>query len=242
MHGGNMKSNIIYEDKDVIVAYKPGGLATQTARIGQADMVSELKNYLAGAGGGANPYLGVVHRLDQPVEGLLIFGKTKEAAAGLTGQLSRGVLKKAYYAVVCGQPPAPEGELVDFLVKEDSRARIAGEGQRGAQRAVLQYHILQSVRPSRLSGESDPLIHLAWIRIGTGRFHQIRAQMSHAGMPLLGDNKYADARTAEISRLLGIRQVALCAFALECLHPVTGQRLSFIQNPRGEVFSYFTFS
>ena len=98
-----MRTEILYEDNSVLVIRKPAGLAVQSARIGQADVVSELKSYLAkqaGAGQG-EPYLAVIHRLDQPVEGVLVFAKEKKAAAALTKQLSDGTLNKHYYAVLC---------------------------------------------------------------------------------------------------------------------------------------------
>ena len=89
-----MRTKVIYEDKDIIVAQKPAGLATQTARVGQADMVSELKNHIAPAQGGKSPYLGVIHRLDQPVEGPLVFAKNQKAAAVLTKQLLINIFEK----------------------------------------------------------------------------------------------------------------------------------------------------
>ncbi len=120
-----MRTEIVYEDRDVLVVYKPSGLATQTAKIGQADVVSELKNYLAGQGQGV-PYLGVVHRLDQPVEGLLVFAKNKKAAAALTAQLgAAGLFDKRYSAVVCGKPADEQGLLVDRMYRDESgRAAI----------------------------------------------------------------------------------------------------------------------
>ena len=117
-----MMTEIVYEDADILVVYKPAGLATQTAKTGQKDVVSELKNYLqrsrkepGGARGGSEPYLGVLHRLDQPVEGLLVFAKNKKTAAALSGQLQgRGEEEsfcKRYYAVLCGIPAQMEGEM-----------------------------------------------------------------------------------------------------------------------------------
>lgn len=140
-----MKTKIIFEDKDLLVIQKPAGLATQTARVDQPDVVSELKNYLGGSA-----YLGIVHRLDQPVEGLLVFGKTKSAAASLTAQLQRqdmgGTMNKRYYCVICGKAAAVEGQLVDYLYKDaDGKAVVlsvedAAKDSR-AKRAVLQYRI-----------------------------------------------------------------------------------------------------
>lgn len=224
-----MKTVIVYEDKDILVVQKPAGLATQTAKIGQADVVSELKNYLA------QPYLGVVHRLDQPVEGLLVFAKNKNAAGALTKQLANGVLNKQYYAVICGQPSEKDGELVDYLLKENSLAKVVTGQQEKfteAKKAVLQYRILQDIStPEQLA--------LADIHIDTGRFHQIRVQMSHAGMPLLGDAKYGDSKVLEQGRRLAVRNVALCAYSLTFKHPVTNKVMSFQIQPAGKAFSYF---
>ena len=124
-----MRTEILYEDKIIMVIRKPAGLAVQSAGIGQPDVVSELKSHLAklpdtgrlGPGKG-EPYLGIVHRLDQPVEGVLVFAKEKKSAAVLTKQLSAGTLNKQYYAVLCGYPAVAEGELVDYLRKEGSVA------------------------------------------------------------------------------------------------------------------------
>ena len=229
-----MKTTVIYEDEHILIAYKPAGLATQTAKVGQPDMVSELKNHLAAEQKGTKPYLGVVHRLDQPVEGLLAFAKTKNAAASLSDQLAFGTLHKQYYAVICGQPSQMEGELVDYLYKDgQNRAQLVPKEQacgKGAKKAVLQYRILQTDREQGLA--------FAQICIETGRFHQIRAQMAHAGMPLLGDFKYG-AEAAERSRQLSVRNVALCAYEILLKHPVTGKKLEFSCRPEGKAFSYF---
>lgn len=227
-----MKAEIIYEDKELLVVRKPAGLATQTARVGQADVVSELKNYLR------NPYLGVIHRLDQPVEGLLVFAKTKNAAAALSEQLGEGTLNKQYYAVICGKPAEEQGELVDYLYKDIQKTGLAvviGEQElpqhSDAKKAVLQYRLLQYAEEADLS--------LLEIQIDTGRFHQIRAQMSHAGMALAGDAKYADAAVRKRGEELGIRTVALCAYCLDFQHPVKKEKMYFQTKPEGKAFTYF---
>ena len=216
-----MRCEILYEDETIIVIRKPAGLATQSAKVGEPDAVSELKKYLA-ENGQKNPYIGVVHRLDQPVEGLLVFAKTKDAAAGLTKQLSTGTLNKKYYALVCGKPEAEEGELVDYLVKEQSLAKVVPEGTPDAKKAVLQYKVLKRM-PEGLA--------LLDIHIDTGRFHQIRVQMSNAGMPLLGDMKYGSDASVAFSREVGVRFVALYAYHLEFKHPITKKVMSYELQP-----------
>lgn len=242
-----MRVKIVFEDNNIIVINKPAGMATQTAKVGQADAVSELKNYLArqvSASGKAagQPYLGVIHRLDQPVEGLLVFAKNKKAAAALTAQLTgndAGLLNKQYYAVVCGKPSDKEGTLVDKIYKDaGGRAVIVEKGMptkenEAAKRAVLHYGLLETV------GEAGEEISLLDISIETGRFHQIRAQMAHAGMPLLGDAKYGNERSISLSEKVGVRTVALCAYSLALKHPVTGNLQSFQIQPKGSAYSLF---
>lgn len=222
---------MIYEDKDIMVIHKPAGLATQTGQIGSMDVVSELKNYLAAKG--EDSYVGVIHRLDQPVEGLLVFAKNKRAAAHLSGQLAKGNLNKEYDAVVCGVTECREETLTDYLRKgNDSRAQVVtGEEARfpDARRAVLHYCVKEEAPPF----PGTTLIH---VTLQTGRFHQIRAQMAHAGYPLLGDVKYGNEMSAELSRQYGIRQVALCASAMSLQHPVTGKKLHFEIKPVGGGF------
>lgn len=231
-----MRCEIIYEDKEVLVIYKPAGLATQTARVGQPDAVSELKNYLAK--GATAPYLGIIHRLDQPVEGLLVFAKNKMAAAALTAQLGQkesGIFNKQYRAVVCGKAEKKQDTLVDNLVKlPDGRAEIATSDNREAKRAVLRYECLAE---QKLSEEIT--ISLMEISIETGRFHQIRVQMANAGLPLLGDLKYGGEEEILVSGQLSVRFVALCACRLVFRQPVTGKELCFEICPRGEIFHRF---
>lgn len=220
-----MKPRIIYQDNAIVVAYKPAGLATQTAKVGQPDMVSELKKLLKVR------YLGVVHRLDQPVEGLLVFALTQEAAAKLTKQLAGGTLNKQYYAAVSGKLSSRQGTLVDYLIKtKDNLAQVVTGKESSypdAKKAVLHYKIVEETLVSTQ-------VALADINIETGRFHQIRCQMANAGMPLLGDQKYG--KNTDIN----IRSVALCAYKLVFQHPVTGKRMSYEISPENPAFELFS--
>ena len=224
-----MQTQIVYEDEAVLVIRKPAGLATESAGIGQKDVVSELKNYVAKKNPGKMPYLGVVHRLDQPVEGLLVFAKTKKAAENLTAQLGKGTLKKEYLAVVSGKVPENTGRLVDYLAKEKGMAVVRDTADAQAKKAVLTY--------TKKAGTEE--LTLLAVQIETGRFHQIRAQLSHAGFPILGDEKYGSEESKELSREKKIRFTALCAASLSFRHPVTGKTMAFTQAPQNPAFAEF---
>ncbi|MBD5551749.1 MAG: RluA family pseudouridine synthase [Lachnospiraceae bacterium] len=218
--------NIVYEDEDILVCRKPAGLATQSARVAAPDLVSELKNYLAQKN---ESYLAVIHRLDQPVEGLLVFAKNKTAAEKLNEQLRKNEFNKVYYAVAFNQPPVQEGMLEDYMIKDGSRAKIVTADTPGAKKAALHYKLI-AIEKGRSLYE---------VRLETGRFHQIRAQMAHAGMPLLGDKKYADAAIQIYSEMHGIKNVALCAYKLKLIHPRSGEEMLFVSKPAGDVFQDF---
>lgn len=248
-------NRILYEDNDIIVCHKPAGIATQTARVGQADMVSEITNYLAmkakgsaadhGTGNkaghttGSSLYVGVVHRLDQPVEGILVFAKNRHAAAKLGRQIQENHMEKYYYAVVCGREFAMKGKLIDYLIKDDktNTSRVVPPEVKDAKKAVLDYRVVtKTAYLEETEAESSRSIALIEIRLYTGRHHQIRVQMSHAGMSLLGDYKYADTETIAISEKMYFNEIALCAYRLSFLHPRTGKRLQFQIEPKGKSF------
>lgn len=246
-----MKSRILYEDKDMLVCHKPAGIATQTARVGQQDMVSEVTAYLAEKGKknplpkgtqktSQLPYVGVVHRLDQPVEGILVFARNKTAAASLSRQITEERMEKDYYAVVCGQDIPEDGELVDYLLKDGrtNLSRVVPQEIRGAKEARLQFWVLERRQAQLLEGQSG-MIALIRIRLQTGRHHQIRVQMAHRGLSLLGDHKYADAKVVRLSEQMGIREIALCAGRLALEHPKTGERMVFRAVPEGKGFTEF---
>ena len=207
--------NIQYEDKELLVVYKPAGLATQSARVTSPDLVSSVTRHLKGA-----PVY-VVHRLGQPVEGLLVLAKTKQAAAGLSKQLQAGTLNKQYYALVYrGAEELPkEGILADYLWKnpQTQKAEIVAQASGKGKQAKLHYRVM--------TGKDD--IALLDVRIETGRFHQIRAQLAHAGFPILGDQKYGTQTSMERSEELGIKNVSLFAYALTFTHPKTGKQMEF---------------
>ena len=225
-----MKATILHEDNHIIVVHKPAGIAVQSARIGQADLVSELKKHLA-KNAGSNPYLGVIHRLDQPVEGVLVFAKNPKAAAELSMQVQGDDFCKEYLAVVCGKLENTQGELVDYLEKQNGIA-VVTTPEKG-KKSVLQYRVLKET-----VAQEQP-ISLLHITLKTGRFHQIRVQFSRAGYALLGDKKYGSAESFALSEKLQVRNVALCAWTLTFNHPQTKEKLEYTVNPANPAFDLF---
>lgn len=209
---------ILYEDKEVLIYHKPSGIAVQTSRVGEKDMVSECKNYLSGK------YVGVVHRLDQPVEGILLFAKSKSAAAALSRQIAEGKMKKEYMAYVFGQPPK-SGNLVHYLIKEagSNFSKISDAKTNGAKRAELNYTLLKKY-------DYGSVLNIELI---TGRHHQIRIQMAEEGFPLMGDKKYGSEESMNISQKIGISNIALCACSLSFNQPLTGKMIMVTTVPEG---------
>lgn len=238
----DVNSHIIYEDSQIIVCHKPAGIAVQSARLGEKDMESLLKNYLATPlaqnvrtdharktphpkrkPSVAAPYLAVIHRLDQPVEGLLVFAKTPESAKKLNAQLTSSGFAKYYRAIVSGTPAPPEGTLEDYMVKDarTNSSHVCKRDTHGAKLARLHYKTLETYPAVSPLDNSTSLIE---IKLDTGRHHQIRVQMSHLGCPLAGDRKYGynalgDRKNAEPLRL--------CAYKLCFKHPSSGREMVF---------------
>lgn len=243
---------IIYEDSEILVAEKPAGLESQAIRKFEPDMVSEIRNYLVRSQKkrereqrrelstkpstslstpAAAPYVGVIHRLDKPVQGILVYAKTKETAKALSRLISEGKTEKYYFAVVCGKPVEKEGTFVDYLRKDPKKneSAVVDKTVPGAREARLSYQVLES---RRIDGED---LSLVGIRLETGRHHQIRVQFSSHGLPLWGDNRYHP--DFQNGKRRG--SIALCAAGLAFVHPITGKRMEFSINPRGAAFSWF---
>ncbi len=229
--------NILYEDEHIIVCVKPPGVATQTGRAAAQDMVSMLKNYRVSKK--EDSYIGVVHRLDQPVEGILVLAKNQKAAGALSRQISQGAMYKEYLTVTVGEMAQDFGKLVDYL-KKDGRTNLSTVVQKGtkdAKEARLQYHVL-----GRRTGEDGAPLNLVRIHLETGRHHQIRVQMSHAGYPILGDRKYGkkDGHKQDAGDKTDYMPLALCSAGLTFAHPVTGKKMEFHEVPSGRAFEKFS--
>lgn len=218
---------ILYEDAHILVCVKPHGVPTQSRRAGTPDMESLVKNHIyQSAPERGEPYLAVIHRLDQPVKGILVFAKTPFAAKELNRQLQGHGFGKYYRALTDGQPIEKEGTLEDYLIK-DGRAntsRVCASGTAGAKLARLHYAVVeqgpflfdQSQYDDAQQTELD-------VQLDTGRHHQIRVQLAHIGCPIAGDTKYNQkAREAG-----GWQNICLCAYRLEFQHPKTHKLMAF---------------
>ncbi len=217
-----LKESITYEDEDLIVLHKRPGTAVQTKQTGKQDLVSLLKNYRAEKG--ETPYIAPINRLDQPVEGLVLFAKNEKAASNLSAQLTRGEIGKWYLAIVMDQNLPEEGHLRDFIKKDagTNLSRIVPESKKDAKEALLNFRKLKT----------DGGFALVEIHLLTGRHHQIRAQMAFHGWPLLGDRKYGAVRGQNEPSM-----PALCAYRLSFRHPVTEEKQTFEVSPEDKVFS-----
>ena len=211
---------ILFEDNHVLVAVKPPNMLSQADSTGDTDILSLLREDIRvryrkpGAA-----YLGLVHRLDRPVGGLMVFARTSKAAARLSAQLQGHRLGREYLCVVTGDVP-DSFTLVDYLVKDErlNRVTIATADDRAARQAILHGKCLE-----RREGLS-----LCAIRLETGRSHQIRVQMAHAKAPLWGDNRYGKGIPGQ--------QIALWGYRLRFEHPVSRLPMAFMSLPRGGIW------
>lgn len=306
---------ILYEDKDIIVCHKMAGVAVQSARIGEKDLVSMLNNHLMEQAGKHRPEpVRVVHRLDQPVEGIVVFAKDKKAAASLSAQITDGSMKKVYQAVCCvteegrhwvipemgiwkqGQPELSGTEpsakekgsstemhtLVDYLAKDarTNSSAVVKKSRRDAKEARLSFRVVVcetitngpdvsrdatvstgavastgdtgSLKLAKAADSGYLQYALAEIHLDTGRHHQIRVQMAHAGLPLFGDRKYnpeweqyAKAwqeqmiKVSSVAHHLSSAELALCATELIFRHPTSGKQMHFQVGPQKKIFRIF---
>lgn len=207
---------LFFEDEHILVCYKPPHIATQCSGVNSPDMVSLIKNYLCKTKKQpGSPYLAVIHRLDQPVSGILVFAKTPFAAKELNRQLQNHGFRKHYRALVDGTPDPLEGTLHNYLVKDRKTniSKVCTENTPDAKPARLSY---KTVRKQQNTSELD-------ILLDTGRHHQIRVQLAALGCPVIGDTKY----NPHICEEKKWHSICLCAYKLEFKHPKTQKLISF---------------
>ena len=211
-----MNIRVLYEDNHLLVVEKPANVPVQADASGDEDLLTACKGYIKEKY--AKPgevYLGLVHRLDRPVGGVMVFARTSKAAARLTEQFSAHRARKRYAAIVEGSAPG-EGRLTDFLWKDErtNTTSVVPEGTPGAKLAKLSFRTL--------AREGD--LSLLDVDLQTGRPHQIRVQLSHAGFPIHGDQRYNPA--AQVGE-----QIRLWAYALTIVHPTLKEEMTFYALP-----------
>ncbi|MBP1155325.1 MULTISPECIES: RluA family pseudouridine synthase [unclassified Paenibacillus] len=218
MSGASHPIHVLYEDNHVIVVIKPPNVPTQEDDSRDPDMLTlikaDLKERHQKPG---NVFLGLVHRLDRPVGGVMVFAKTSKAASRLSDAVRTRSIRKEYTAVLHNRPAQPQGTLKHHLLKDTKTNRVAvvPQSNPGAKEAILDYRVL---------GHQDGL-SLVQVKLHTGRPHQIRVQFAEIGCPLVGDQRYG-GRSAQQGQ-----QIALWSTLLGFEHPVTKESLSFSSHP-----------
>ena len=217
--------NILYEDNHLLVVVKPNNMPVCLDDSKDTDLLSILKNYLKEKyQKPGNVYLGLVHRLDRPVTGIMVFAKTSKAAGRLAKEINNKEFKKTYYAVVSGIP-LKKDTLTDYLVKDEKTNTSKVSDKEHGKLSVLNYELIKTV--DNLS--------LVKINLLTGRHHQIRVQFASRGYPLYGDHRYNKAFINDNNT-----DIALVAKELSFIHPVTKQVLNFqIDLPKKYPYSLF---
>ena len=205
--------DIIFEDNHLLVVIKPQNIPVQEDESKDDDMLRKLKRYLVEKyNKPGDAYVGLVHRLDRPTGGVMVFAKTSKAAGRLCEQIKTDEFEKTYLAVVSGKPRLDRARLVNFLKKDERNnvVKICPEFENGTKKAELDYQVLAS----------NDKYSLVKVNLITGRSHQIRVQMAGINCPIVGDVKYGKEEKAKTN-------MALWATSLKLNHPVTKQRLTF---------------
>lgn len=216
MKGPEIK--IIFEDNHLLVVEKPPNILSQGDETGDLDMLTLLKQDIkVRYHKPGDVYLGLVHRLDRPVGGTMVFARTSKAASRLSDQIRRGNFKKTYLAVLHGSPAKTSDRLEDYLLKDErtNTVSVVSSTVPGAKKAILDYTVLEQREGMSLVG----------IHLHTGRPHQIRVQFSHRGTPLMGDQKYGNHRESTRSG------IALWSFGIKLVHPTKNEEMAFQSMP-----------
>ena len=212
---------VIYEDNHIIVVEKPANIPSQGDKTGDLDMLTIIKAYLKEKyNKPGNVYLGLVHRLDRPVGGVMVFAKTSKAASRLSEQVREKVFKKKYLVIVNGKFEEKKGTLKDYLLKNErlNKSRVVEEGTKNSKYAELDYEVLKYDKEQNIS--------LLKINLHTGRHHQIRVQLSSRDHSIYGDAKYNGRGSA--------RQLYLWAYELTIQNVVSKEEMTFTSIPEKE--------
>lgn len=221
-----MNIKILYEDNHIIVCIKPSDILSQAGSMQKPDMVNELKKYIKEKyNKPGNVFVGLVHRLDLNVSGVMVFAKTSKAASRLSEQIRNHEFTKTYIAIAKGAFAEQKGVYSNYLTKDEIKRQAFVTDEFQGKLAKLQYEVLEYNEVLDYS--------LVKIELITGRFHQIRCQMSHNNHPLMGDTKYSTANSNK-DFFLG-----LYAYQLKFLHPTKKEEMIFNYKPLNKNFAKF---
>ena len=212
------KLKVIYEDNHIIVVEKPVNIPSQGDKTGDIDMLTIIKDYLKEKyNKPGNVYLGLVHRLDRPVGGVMVFAKTSKAASRLSNQVREKIFKKTYLVIVNGKMEKEKDVLEDYLLKNERNniSKVVKEGTKNSKFAELDYEVL------KYNEETD--LSVLKINLHTGRHHQIRVQLSSRNHSIYGDQKYGGRGHG--------KQICLWAYSLTIEHPITKEEMTFKSIP-----------
>lgn len=214
------ESHVMYQDDNIIVAFKPYGLLSEADGT-NPNLPAVLKEETA------CDSIFTVHRLDRTTQGLMVYAKTQEAAKHLSKTIQDGKMEKTYLAVVEGVPEEARGEYTDLLYfdRRKNKSYVVKRERKGVKQARLQYQVLQTTE------HEGQRLSLLKIQLLTGRTHQIRVQFASRKMPLVGDRRYGSHIPAN--------HIQLCAARLSFIHPLTDEALCFSHDPTDEYFSLF---
>ncbi|MDD4371996.1 MAG: RluA family pseudouridine synthase [Anaerostipes sp.] len=220
---------VLYVDQDIIVCEKPQGMPTVSDKTGDLDVVSCLKNYLCFQQGAESLEVFVVHRLDRPVGGVMVFARTKEAAGNLSEQIRNHQFDKCYQAVLTGWLPEEDGTFTDYLLKDSksNTTKVVSKDTKDAREAVLDYEVLDMVELDK--GKYTYCL----IDLKTGRHHQIRVQFAKRGCGIWGDTKY-NPKFQKTKKIY--KEIGLYATKIEFLHPRTKELIRYKVEAVGEAF------
>lgn len=217
-----MSLKIIYEDKHILCLEKPQGIPSQSDKTNDEDLMNKALDYLKAKN--ENPYLGLIHRLDRPVGGVIVFAKNNFANKELSKQIQLRQTNKEYITVVCGKPEQENGVLEDYLkkLKTINMSKVTTSDDKLAKLAKLEYTVLES-----LVDEEYGALTLLKVKLHTGRHHQIRLQLSNANMPIWGDNKYNKVFVKKKEWT----QIGLWSHKFGFKHPKTKEYVEYISLP-----------
>jgi len=225
-----MTLKIIYEDTHLLCLEKPQGIPSQSDKTEDEDLQTIALNYLKNSNN--KPYIGLIHRLDRPVGGVILYAKTPFANAELSKQLQNHQTAKEYLTVVCGKPETNKMVLEDYIkkLKTINMSKITTQDDKQGKYAKLEFEVLGTVVT-----ETEGVLSLLKVKLFTGRHHQIRVQLANANLPIWGDNKYNKA----FVKRKDFTFIALWSYKFGFYHPKTKQYLEFISLPTSFPFTLF---